>query len=161
MGLREDIQGYSRKLEKQAEYMKNTEEIERNLVKIVKSSRNKRYASELILTKGNRDLILEFDLGYTDTARLRPSRRLKYFEVLPKIAHHLGVDFDKATIDDIKCVYRWSEQREDVGPWTKETYRVALKMFYKWLKGNGEEYPPEVKWIKAKKDKGAGTQIHI
>ena len=26
--------------------------------------------------------------------------------------------------------------------------RVTLKKFYKWLKGNGEIFPPEVRWIK-------------
>jgi len=39
-------------------------------------------------------------------------------------------------------------QEKDYSPWTKHQYKVILKRFYKWLKGNDEEYPPEVKWIK-------------
>ena len=36
----------------------------------------------------------------------------------------------------------------DYSAWTKHDYKVCLKRFYKWLKGNDEVYPDEVKWIK-------------
>lgn len=32
--------------------------------------------------------------------------------------------------------------------WTKHSYRVVIKRFWKWLSGD-ENYPSEVKWIKA------------
>lgn len=36
----------------------------------------------------------------------------------------------------------------DYSEWTKHDYKVTIKRFYKWLKGNDETYPEEVKWIK-------------
>jgi len=32
--------------------------------------------------------------------------------------------------------------------WTKYDFKVVLKKFYKWLKGNDELFPDEVRWIK-------------
>lgn len=39
-------------------------------------------------------------------------------------------------------------ENSDYAPWSKQNFKVAIKRFYKWLGGNDEEYPPEVKWIK-------------
>jgi len=36
--------------------------------------------------------------------------------------------------------------------WTKVGYRVTIKKFYKWLLGNDEELPPEVRWVKIRKN---------
>ncbi len=78
---------------------------------------------------------------------LTPIRVSKYLDTLRRIADMLNKPFEEATVDDIKdLVYRI--ERSDYSPWTKHDYKVALKRFYKWLKGNNEEYPPEVKWIK-------------
>jgi site-specific recombinase XerD/ribosomal protein S27AE len=71
----------------------------------------------------------------------------KYVNTLRKIGEMLGKDFDKASKKDIEdLVYRI--ERSSYSPWTKHDYKVALKKFYKWLKGNNEEYPEEVRWIK-------------
>jgi len=34
--------------------------------------------------------------------------------------------------------------------YTKYDFKIVLKMFYKWLKGNDEEFPQEIKWLKPK-----------
>ena len=39
-------------------------------------------------------------------------------------------------------------EKRDYSAWTKHDYKVIIKRFYKWLKGNDETYPDEVKWIK-------------
>jgi len=42
---------------------------------------------------------------------------------------------------------RWLEE-QPYSAWTKQSYKVILKRFYRWLKGGDEGYPPEVRWIK-------------
>ena len=58
---------------------------------------------------------------------------------LKKIAEMLGKDFDEADREDIVEVVRRIEARR-ISAWTKHDYRAALKKFYKWLKGGGDEY---------------------
>jgi len=55
--------------------------------------------------------------------------------------------FDAATKSDIEDLV-FKIERSDYSPWTKRDYKVVLKRFYRWLKGNDEEYPEEIKWIK-------------
>lgn len=43
-------------------------------------------------------------------------------------------------------------ERRDYEAWTKIGYRISLKKFLKWRLGNGEEYPPCVKWVKVPKN---------
>lgn len=40
-------------------------------------------------------------------------------------------------------------KKRGLAEWTYHTYCVILKRLYKWLRGS-EDYPPEVKWIKAR-----------
>jgi len=98
------------------------------------------------LSERNRELILEFERKLLSEG-LTSVRVEKYIEKLRKISEALGKDFDKVTKRDIEeFIYR--VERSDYSPWTKHDYKVVLKRFYKWLKGNDEEYPEEVKWIK-------------
>jgi len=78
---------------------------------------------------------------------LSKGRVVKYVLTLRKIADRLKKDFDRVDRDDVEKFVNWLE-RSDYSAWTKHDYKVAIKRFYKWLKGSGEEYPPEVKWIK-------------
>jgi integrase len=70
----------------------------------------------------------------------------------------LGKDFSKATKKDIeKIVESINEMKyhgKPISDWTKYTYQVVLKRFYKWLLGNNEEYPIQVKWIHPRMEKG-------
>jgi len=81
------------------------------------------------------------------TEGLGTKRITKYVYTIRTLAEILKKDFDKATRDDIELLVNQIEKR-DVSAWTKHDYEVALKKFYKWLKGEGEKYPPEVSWIK-------------
>jgi len=60
---------------------------------------------------------------------------------LIKLVQWLKKDFRKASVDDIKNLVRKIEQNKRYKGWTKEGYKVTIKNFYRWLEGNGEEYP--------------------
>ena len=98
------------------------------------------------ITNENSRRIQEFE-NHCIAEGLGKSRITKYVYTLRKIAEWLDKDFDKANRNDIEELVNIIE-RKDYSAWTKHDYKVAIKRFYKWLKGRGEEYPEEVKWIK-------------
>lgn len=75
-------------------------------------------------------------------------RVIYYLNRLSMIATWIGTEFEKATRKDIEDVMG-KINRMDYTEWTKKDYRVALKKFFKWLRGYDEKgvYPPEVRWI--------------
>jgi hypothetical protein len=70
---------------------------------------------------------------------------------------HIGIllrqDFEESTTDDIRRVASEIE-RSNYTDYTKDTIKVMLKRFYKWLRGT-DDYPPEVKWIRLLAEKMA------
>lgn len=102
----------------------------------------------------NRKLVIKFVQEATSKG-IGELRIIKYFGQMRYIDNLLGKDFDKATQEDIKkvvSIINTSSFKE----WTKWSYRVMIKYFWKWLKGT-DGFPPEVKWIKSKQDKGRIT----
>lgn len=96
------------------------------------------------MSERDRRLLVEFERQLLSEG-ITPIRVAKYLDTLRRISGMLGKPFEEATVEDIKdLVYR--VERSGYSPWTKHDYKVALKKFYKWLKGG--EYPPEVKWVK-------------
>jgi len=83
------------------------------------------------------------------------SRRIeKYFGQLKNIHMWLGKDFDKATKKDIERIVAHIATSPSYQEWTKWSYRVMIKKFWKWLRyGGGKKYPPEVDWIKSRQGK--------
>ncbi|MFH1396622.1 MAG: tyrosine-type recombinase/integrase [archaeon] len=112
-------------------YEKNYLAALRGLKKAQISERNK----ELILQM-NDALVLE---------NLSKPRLMKYIEIMRSVAKKLDKDLDKATIDDLKKFVS-KIQQSDLSPWTKQTYKVIIRRFYKWLKGTSE-FPEIVNWI--------------
>src|SRR5207249_3385846 len=98
------------------------------------------------LPEETKKVILEFDM-FLSACQLSVSRRNKYLDVLPTVARELGVPLRQATKDSIMGFLTRLESRQ-LSVWTRHDYRIVIKRFWKWLKGNDEEYPPEVKWIK-------------
>lgn len=98
------------------------------------------------LTEQNKKLILSFKEQCVVEGLSKP-RIIKYLGVLKGLAAQIGKDFDKATIEDIRRIVA-AIQENSYSVWTKHSYKVIIKRFYKWLKGGNEDYPPEVKWIK-------------
>lgn len=112
--------------------------LERELIKLKTNS----------LGKENSEIISRF---YRQLAAegLGIARIIKYISTLRLIASFLNKPFNEATKDDIIDFVAKIEQR-DYSEWTKRDYKVILKKFYKWLYGCEDEYPPEVRWIKAR-----------
>jgi len=74
-------------------------------------------------------------------------RQLKYYSALIKLSELLEIGFDKAKKEDLKALVVKIE-RSDYSAWSKKDFKVVIKCFYRWLRGEDEEYPAEVKWIK-------------
>jgi integrase len=119
-----DIHNYARKLERQLALL----------------------AADKGVEPHNKDLIVQYQAECALQGIGKP-RQCKNIEVLRVLANKLGKDFDKAAINDLKELVRQIDAR-DCAAWTKVTSKVVLKRFYKWLKGNNEEYPAEIKWLK-------------
>lgn len=105
---------------------------------------------EANISNRNKEIIKEF-VSSCIAEGIGKLRVVKYIFTLKQIASSLDKDFDKVTKEDLIKFVRDIELNDDYSDWTKRDFKVTLKKFYKWLKGNGEEYPPEVKWIKSGK----------
>ncbi|MFH2106170.1 MAG: tyrosine-type recombinase/integrase [Candidatus Micrarchaeota archaeon] len=63
------------------------------------------------------------------------------------LAVWLKGSFKQATKDDLIALIGDLEANQKYSENTKHDLKVILKMFYKWLKGNDEEVPKEIKWL--------------
>lgn len=117
----------------------------------------------------NKELILRFlrdcHLGKTvfgrQKKRIQPRRLLKYLYLLRRISYWLGnKDFRSVSQDDVERFIERvdgnrlsfpNESREarpvSYAAWTRRDIKVCLKKFYKWLLGDGRQYPDLVSWI--------------
>ncbi|MCX6778405.1 MAG: site-specific integrase [Candidatus Micrarchaeota archaeon] len=96
----------------------------------------------------NRKLISEFvDRCFADG--LTCSRICKLVYAIHRIARYLGKPFPEATKLDIQNVIAQVERSGRYAEWTKHDFKSIMKKLYKWLKGNGEFFPDEVRWIKS------------
>ena len=101
----------------------------------------------------NRELIQQFDRSCSMEGLSKP-RRIKLISTLIILASkYLKKDFDAATKEDVEDVVIKIDSREDCSPWTKHSYKVIIKKFYKWLKfGDGYrtavDYPAIVSWLR-------------
>lgn len=75
-------------------------------------------------------------------------RTIKYLTTLRRLSGYFGKPFSKVSKEDIAGFIQEIES-SNYSDWTKRDYKITLKKFFKWLKG-GEEYPEEVKWIRAR-----------
>ncbi|MFH0884360.1 MAG: tyrosine-type recombinase/integrase, partial [Candidatus Micrarchaeota archaeon] len=66
------------------------------------------------------------------------------------LARLLKKPFAKATKEDLVAVVGELESNLDYSEYTRLDYKIILKMFFKWLKGNDETFPPEINWLKPK-----------
>jgi site-specific recombinase XerD len=102
---------------------------------------------QLPISEGNRRLIVDFaDCCLSEG--LGPLRILKYIGMLKTMATMEAFDFEKANRADIEQLAAKIES-SPYTEWTKHDFRVAIKRFYKWLRGTEDGYPPEVKWLRS------------
>jgi len=96
----------------------------------------------------NKTLILSF-------AKMRLARGSSKLRVvkcvygLRYLSHWLKKPFVDASKDDLVELVGEIE-RLNYAENSKYDFKVILKLFYKWLKGNDEDYPLEIKWLKPK-----------
>ncbi|MBI2557720.1 tyrosine-type recombinase/integrase, partial [Candidatus Woesearchaeota archaeon] len=93
----------------------------------------------------NKAIIEKFGNNCFATGIGKP-RVIKYVQTLKTLALWLKKDLERATKEDIEKIVISIQQNNEYSEWTKKDFKVTLKKFYKWLKGNGE-FPPEVKWF--------------
>lgn len=107
-----------------------------------------RALGESDLRKESIDAIIRF-VEMCAAKGLTVHRQNFYLSNLRKAAALMGPAFTRPARADVEKAVA-AVERQDLEEWTKANFRVALKRFYKWLLGNDEEYPPEVKWIRTK-----------
>ena len=97
----------------------------------------------------NKKIILDFYDSLLAESLSLP-RLVFYLNRLQNIAIWFDGNFKKATRNNVEIIMR-KINRMDYTENTKQDYKVALKKFFKWLRGIDEKgvYPPEVKWITA------------
>ena len=122
--MKKDFHKYNRRVEVAIEKIKSRKEISEN----------------------NKSKILEF-LSHCNIDGLSVGRVSRYAWSMLAIGSWISVDFDKAERKDIEALVGKIQLNEKYKPWTKHTFKVAIKKFFKWLNG-GEEYPQCVRWIK-------------
>jgi integrase/recombinase XerD len=98
----------------------------------------------------NRKKIKEF-LEYIRAEGLSTPRQVRYVYVLRKISRLLGKEFRRTTRTDMVTVVSELE-KQDTAYDTKLSEKQCIKRFYKWLRNTEDDYPPEVKWMKAKRN---------
>lgn len=105
-----------------------------------------------LVSPGNKELILKF--GNTWIARgCTKIRVVKLVYCLRKLAANLNKPFPDASKDDLVALVGHIEG-DDLADSSKYDLKVILKMFYRWLRGNEEETPKEVAWIKPRLKNG-------
>lgn len=85
---------------------------------------------------------------------LTTTRICKILYTTRQIAHYLNKPFPDATKLDIQGVVGKIERNERYSEWTKHDFKAILKKLYKWLKGNDETFPDEVRWVKPRLKNG-------
>jgi len=101
------------------------------------------------LDQTNREDILKF-VEYLHAEGISKGRIAKIVYSLISIVKILKKPLRDATKDDIVGVVSKIETNEKWSDFTKYDHKVILKKFFKWLR-NSEDYPPEVRWIKARR----------
>ena len=107
------------------------------------------------ISEHNKKLIFEFERACYLNQKLELPTRIKYFDVLGKIAKkYIKKDFDKLTRKDFENIIIKIESKEEWSVATKHKHKVLLKKFGKWLKYKNKtfnerrhEYPETVSWI--------------
>jgi integrase len=94
----------------------------------------------------NQEHISRF-VSHLKAMNLSKHRTHKYIYYLNKMASWLKRDFRRAEKTDIEEIVARINALDKAG-WTKCEMKTMLKTFYKWLEGDGEEYPKKVRWIK-------------
>jgi integrase/recombinase XerD len=106
--------------------------------------------NDMNVLDANRRKVKQF-LEYIRAEGLSTPRQVRYTYVLRKLSALLGKEFRRTTKTDMIRVISDLE-KQDTAYETKLSEKQCIKRFYKWLRNTEDDYPPEVKWIRAKRD---------
>ena len=101
--------------------------------------------NSLVISERNKEPILKYH-DFLILENLSKPRLVKYLEILKLVAIGIGKDLDKANIDDLKQYVGKIQCNSNYSPWPKQTYKVMIRRFYKWLY-QSKSYPEIVEWI--------------
>jgi len=82
----------------------------------------------------NKQKILEFIKHLKSKGRSDPTQ-IKYLIRLTRLASMLGKEFSKCNKRDIQELVEHIRTKQDWSDNTKEAYKIALKVFFPWLRG--------------------------
>jgi site-specific recombinase XerD len=94
----------------------------------------------------DRTIVTDFD-RHLAANQLSAGHRANYLTRLTKIREMVGKSLREASKNDLEKVLADLGNRQ-LSSRTIQGYKITLKSFYKWLLGNNEEYPDNVRWIK-------------
>jgi integrase/recombinase XerD len=98
----------------------------------------------------NRRKIKQF-LEYIRAEGLSTPRQVRYTYILRKLSSLLGKEFRRTNKTDmIRLISELDKQ--DTAYDTKLSEKQCIKRFYKWLRNTEDDYPTEVKWIRARRN---------
>lgn len=93
----------------------------------------------------NREAISRFK-DFCVSEGLSMGRIYRYMYELRRASGMLNKKFEDADQEDIRRIVTEMMNIKKYSDWTKRDFKVSLRKFYRWLKGN--ENPPEVSWFK-------------
>lgn len=147
MSSARDLYNYEGRTEKVLKDMKDGHELTMDY------KTHKKLRRPLVISKRNVNLIIKFYNWKTaEQADYSKPRRYKLLIIMKKLAAKAGKDFDKMNKEDVVKLVS-AIANNGYQPATVREYQVFIKMFWKWLKGEGLIMPKEVSWIKVCSDK--------
>jgi len=109
-------------------------------------SKLQRIAEDELVSTSNKKLLNDF-LKYLEAQGMTDVRKLFYLNNLHALTNMLNKEWGKVKREDIEELMRQVHAR-DWSDWTKRDAVIALKFFFKWVKGtSGKDYPEEVSWV--------------
>jgi len=146
----QDIYNLDKKIEQTLNLIKKAPASQKELDVIIKKGITKRKSLPIIPNKKNKEIVEKFKEDLISQG-LSKSRVLKHLYNFYMLSQMTNKEFKGATKEDVKEIIIKIEQCNNA-PETKKGYKVTLKKLYKFLRGT-EDYPEEVKWIKASNGK--------
>lgn len=127
--------------------MRDPYDIPKRVERVTRAIQNSRISTR------NKKLIFNFAKQcYLDG--LSETRVLFYLNRLWDVARLMEKDFDRITKRDVEKLvakirnYRNLRTGKPYAEWTVADILMTIKRFWKWLEGDGEDFPAKVRWIK-------------
>ena len=101
-----------------------------------------------VISEPNRQVIERYRIHLENEGGISLARRIRVLFTMANLAEMVGKDFESATREDIEHLVSQIVNRKGWGETTRTMHKRMLKAFYKWLLGDNDFFPPQVRWIK-------------